>query len=133
MYYGNNDFRDYLRQSKEEDYLCHWGVKGMKWGKHKAKIDYIANNEREINRLEKKNKELQAQMDHVKYEEGSYWNGDEKRAKIQEQIDANNKVIAELKEKTEKRKEEKKKQNTVKAAKLAGSLLKKSPLSTLVR
>lgn len=31
-YYGNNDYRDYL---------MHYGVKGMKWGKRKSQRDYM--------------------------------------------------------------------------------------------
>lgn len=36
-HYGNNDFRDYLKKSSEEDYLAHYGVKGMKWGRRKKR------------------------------------------------------------------------------------------------
>lgn len=32
-YYGNNDYRDYL---------MHYGIKGMKWGKRKSRQEYLA-------------------------------------------------------------------------------------------
>lgn len=36
--YSNNDYRYYLehRLAESDDYLAHYGVKGMKWRKHKA-------------------------------------------------------------------------------------------------
>ena len=38
--YGKNDYRYYLenRLMHSDDYLAHFGVKGMKWGKHKQRL-----------------------------------------------------------------------------------------------
>lgn len=36
--YSKNDFRNY-KKKKQDDYLAHYGVKGMKWKQHKASIE----------------------------------------------------------------------------------------------
>lgn len=45
MMYSNNDWRYYLEHQLEQsdDYLAHYGVKNMKWGKRKQKNSRLYN------------------------------------------------------------------------------------------
>ena len=43
--YSKNDYRYYLERqlAQSEDFLAHYGVKGMKWKNHKRKPDLYGN------------------------------------------------------------------------------------------
>lgn len=62
MNYSNNDWR--LYQKKTDDaYLAHYGVKGMKWKKHKAKFN-TKDSETAYNRLTKESGLYKAAGEH---------------------------------------------------------------------
>ena len=71
--YSKNDYRYYLEHRLEEsdDYLAHYGVKGMKWRKHKTGVkDWlkkqfslntpIAQNTKVVDNVQSKNKKMQS-------------------------------------------------------------------------
>ena len=71
--YSKNDYRYYLEHRLEEsdDYLAHYGVKGMKWHKHKSGVkDWlkrqfslntpIAQNTKVVDNVQSKNKKMQS-------------------------------------------------------------------------
>ena len=71
--YSKNDYRYYLehRLMESDDYLAHYGVKGMKWHKHKSGVkDWlksqfslntpIAQNTKVVDNVQSKNKKMQS-------------------------------------------------------------------------
>ena len=79
--YSNNDYRYYLehRLAESDDFLAHYGVKGMKWKNHKSpgellrnaaqgvenhvRDNQIYNNQQEYNRYDKKIKKTEKKLE----------------------------------------------------------------------